>query len=114
MPSSPSAAPGMRFGNFEVLTDSSGKPCLLGGGAFGKTYKARHIFLNRVVALKVLHERFADDPRVRKRFLREAQAAHDLKHPHIAEVMDFGEKDGCLYYAMEFCSGGDLATYLRT
>src|SRR5688500_12627512 len=103
----------MRFGNFEALLDADGKPCLLGGGAFGKTYKARHVFLNRVVALKVLHERFADEPRARKRFLLEAQAAHDLKHPYIAEVIDFGEQEGSLYYAMEFCSGGDLGGYLR-
>ncbi|QIF05068.1 protein kinase [Roseimicrobium sp. ORNL1] len=103
----------MRFGNFEVLTDSSGKNCLLGGGAFGKTYKARHMFLKRIVALKVLHDRYANEPRARERFLREAQAAHELKHPHIAEVLDFGEADGSLYYAMEFCSGGDLEHYTK-
>ncbi|RBP42625.1 serine/threonine protein kinase [Roseimicrobium gellanilyticum] len=103
----------MRFGNFEVLTDSNGKNCLLGGGAFGKTYKARHIFLKRIVALKVLHDRYANDARARERFLREAQAAHELKHPHIAEVLDFGEADGSLYYAMEFCSGGDLEHYTK-
>lgn len=103
----------MRFGNFEVLTDSSGKNSLLGGGAFGKTYKARHLFLKRIVALKVLHDRYANDPRARERFLREAQAAHELKHQNIAEVLDFGESDGSLYYAMEFCSGGDLEHYIR-
>lgn len=103
----------MRFGNFEVLTDSNGKNCLLGGGAFGKTYKARHLFLKRIVALKVLHDRYANEPRARERFLREAQAAHELKHPNIAEVLDFGEADGSLYYAMEFCSGGDLEHYTK-
>ena len=103
----------MRFGNFEVLTDADGRNCQLGGGAFGKTYKARHLFLKRVVALKVLHDRYANDLRARERFLREAQAAHDLKHPHIAEVLDFGESEGCLYYAMEFCSGGDLEQYIK-
>ncbi len=103
----------MRFGNFEVLTDPNGKNSLLGGGAFGKTYKARHLFLKKIVALKVLHDRYADDERARERFLREAQAAHELRHPHIAEVLDFGESSGSLYYAMEFCSGGDLEQYLK-
>ncbi|MEZ0275207.1 MAG: hypothetical protein ACAH88_09905, partial [Roseimicrobium sp.] len=72
MPPSLPPALGMRFGNFEVLTDSNGKNCLLGGGAFGKTYKARHVFLKRIVALKVLHDRYANDTRARERFLREA------------------------------------------
>ena len=104
----------IRFGNYEVINDANGEPCKLGGGAFGKTYKAHHKYLNqKEVALKVLHDRHADDSNIRERFLREAKAAHLLKHPHIAEVLDFGEESGSLYYAMEFCSGGNLDLYIK-
>ncbi|HEX8296592.1 MAG TPA: hypothetical protein VF593_09850, partial [Chthoniobacteraceae bacterium] len=43
----------LRFGSFEILRDDAGKPCLLGKGAFGRTYKARHVFLDRAVAREI-------------------------------------------------------------
>ena len=97
-----------RFGNFEVLTLPDGGLHLLGGGGFGKTYKARHVFLNQVVALKVINDRFLHDLSAKERFLREAQVVHQLRHPHIAHVLDFGEVKTSLYYAMEYCGGGNL------
>ena len=97
-----------RFGNFEVLTNPEGGPFLLGGGGFGKTYKARHVYLNQVVALKVINDRLLHDAAAKERFLREAQVVHQLRHPHIAHVLDFGEVKHSLYYAMEFCGGGTL------
>ena len=101
------------FGNFEILRDPAGSPLHLGRGTFGRTYQARHRYLETIVALKIISERFARDAGVRQRFLTEAKAAAKLSHPHIARLFDFGEKDGVLFYAMEFCAGGDLADYVK-
>src|SRR3954467_6697426 len=101
------------FGNFEIQRDAAGAALLLGQGTFGRTYQARHRYLETIVALKIISERFARDATVRQRFLTEAKAAAKLSHPHIARLYDFGEKDGVLFYAMEFCAGGDLADYVK-
>ncbi len=118
-PSAPSSSPTdsfeqrVRFGSFEILRTEDGKQHLLGKGAFGRTYKARHVFLERTVALKIINDKFLADAKARERFLHEARAAAKLSHPHIAQILDFGETDGILYYAMEYCSGGDLADYVK-
>ena len=85
------------FGNFEIQRDASGAPLLLGQGTFGRTYQARHRYLETIVALKIISERFARDATVRDRFLTEAKAAAKLSHPHIARLFDFGEKDGSCF-----------------
>src|SRR5437899_12387738 len=102
----------VRFGNFEVMNDPEGRPVLLGKGTFGRTYQARHCFLDTVVALKIITERYVADAAVRQRFLTEARAVAKLSHPHIARLYDFGEMDGVLHYAMEYCGGGSLADYV--
>jgi serine/threonine protein kinase len=101
------------FGNFEIERDAAGNPVLLGRGTFGRTYRARHRYLEIIVALKIISERFARVPTARERFLTEARAAAKLSHPHIARLYDFGEKQSVLFYAMEFCAGGDLGDYVR-
>src|SRR5262249_7035255 len=55
---------------------------------------------------------YATDAAVRQRFLIEARAVAKLSHPHIARLYDFGEMDGVLHYAMEYCGGGSLADYV--
>jgi serine/threonine protein kinase len=107
-------APGqkVRFGNFEIVNDSEGRPLALGKGTFGRTYQARHCFLDTIVALKIITERYAADAAVRQRFLIEARAVAKLSHPHVARLYDFGEMDGVLHYAMEYCGGGSLADYV--
>ena len=102
----------VRFGNFEVMNDAEGRPVLLGKGTFGRTYQARHCFLDTIVALKIITERYVADATVRQRFLTEARAVAKLSHPHIARLYDFGEMDGVLHYAMEYCGGGSLADYV--
>src|SRR5437867_8645233 len=102
----------VRFGNFEVMNDPEGRPVLLGKGTFGRTYQARHCFLDTIVALKIITERYVADAAVRQRFLTEARAVAKLSHPHIARLYDFGEMDGVLHYAMEYCGGGSLADHV--
>src|ERR1700682_5492114 len=98
----------LHLGNFDLVTDTKGQPVVLGKGTFGRTYKARHRFLDILVALKIINERYATDATVRQRFLVEARAVAKLSHPHIARLYDFGEVGGVLHYAMEYCDGGSL------
>jgi serine/threonine protein kinase len=81
---------------------------LLGEGAMGVVYKARDSVLDRTVAIKVMNESIARQDELRKRFLREAQAAGSFQHPNVVCIHDLGEVDGHLFIAMEFIQGWDL------
>ena len=80
----------------------------LGAGAMGVTYRAQDSVLRRVVALKVIGRSFARHPATRARFLREARAAAQLRHPNVASVFHYGEQDGQCFYAMELVEGETL------
>ena len=81
----------------------------IGEGAMGRVYAARQESLEKDVAIKVLHPHLARDPKVIKRFHREARAASRLSHPNSMQVIDFGaDEDGRLYIAMELLDGPDL------
>src|SRR5262245_6357038 len=86
----------------------------VGEGAMGVVYRALDPVLNRTVAIKVMSDALAREDELRRRFLREAQAAGSLQHPNIVTIYDFGEVEGHLYIAMEFVEGEDLETMLRT
>ncbi len=80
---------------------------LVGRGGMGKVYRARHIQLGRVVAIKVMtHEQ---DERLTARFRDEARAVAKLQHPNVAQLFDTGTADGRPYYSLEFADGGTLA-----
>jgi eukaryotic-like serine/threonine-protein kinase len=64
--------------------------------------------LDRNVALKILHPRFAQDLEFVERFRREASAAAGLQHPNVVNVFDRGEFDGTYYIAMEYVEGASL------
>jgi tRNA A-37 threonylcarbamoyl transferase component Bud32 len=79
----------------------------------GVVYKARHVALDRVVALKTIrHPEYAGAD-ARRRFRTEAEAVARLQHPHITAIYDVGEHEGTLYASLEFCPGGSLADQLR-
>jgi serine/threonine protein kinase len=71
-------------------------------GGMAVVYKAHDLTLNRVVAVKILRENFADDPGFRARFQSEAQAAANLAHPNIVTVYDFGQDGNRSYIVMEY------------
>jgi serine/threonine-protein kinase len=82
---------------------------LLGRGGMSLVYKARHLRLNRFVALKMLISGAYAGPHERARFQREAEAAASLRHARIVQVYDVGDHDGWSYFTMELVEGGTLA-----
>jgi serine/threonine-protein kinase len=87
---------------------------LIGEGAMGRVYEARQLALEKDIAIKVLHKHLANDPKVKKRFHREARAASRLSHPNSLHIIDFGEaKDGTLFIAMELLDGDDLLAVIE-
>jgi serine/threonine-protein kinase len=84
----------------------------LGRGGMGIVFRARHLRLNRLVALKMLLAGAYAGPRERERFQREAEAVAGLRHENIVRVYDVGDHDGRPYFTMEFLEGGSLAQKL--
>lgn len=82
----------------------------LGKGAFGTVWKAIDTRLDRQVALKLAHSNLVESP---ERFLREARATAQLRHPNIVRVLDVGEHEGHLYIVRELVDGQSLTQVLR-
>jgi serine/threonine protein kinase len=103
----------LKYDHFEVEVGADGFPIELGSGAIAITYRARDTVLNSVVALKVIDRRVAKMPGVRSRFLREARAAAQIRHPNVARVTHYGEQDGECFYVMELVEGKTLEARVR-
>jgi serine/threonine protein kinase len=86
---------------------------LIGQGGMGCVFRARQSQLERVVALKILPESLAADPKFAERFTREARALASLNHPHIVTVHDFGRAGEFYYLLMEHVDGVNLREALR-
>ena len=80
----------------------------IGSGGMADVWLAEDTHLQRQVALKVLHSRFAQDREFVERFRREAESAAGLQHPNIVAVFDRGEVDGTYYIAMQYVEGRSL------
>lgn len=87
-----------KIGGYEIISK-------VGEGGLGVVYKARQLSIGRVVALKVLHEKWMGDDEFRKRFLVEARIVGRLSHPNLIQVIDVGRHRNQLYYSMEFVDG---------
>lgn len=97
---------GDTFAGYSVLR-------LLGTGGMGEVYLVQHPRLPRQEALKVLRPEFSQDSSFRERFIREADLASGLRHPHIVGIHDRGEHHGQLWIAMDYIDGTDLTHLLE-
>ena len=87
--------------NYELLEK-------IGTGGMGVIYKARQINLDRIVALKMLHDAHRD----RERFRMEAEAVAGLTHPNIVSVFETGGEQGHLFFTMQYIDGCNLKEYI--
>lgn len=85
----------------------------IGRGGMGIVYSARDLKLKRRVAIKVLPPELAYRDEIRKRFLREAQTAARLSHPHIVPIHTVGDNEGLVYFIMGYVDGESLQARLR-
>src|SRR5262245_8962840 len=86
---------------YEVLDE-------LGRGGMGVVYRARHLKLNRLVALKMILAGEYAEAGARARFRAEAEALARLDHPHIVRIFEVGEAGGRPYVVLEYLDGGTL------
>jgi serine/threonine-protein kinase len=77
----------------------------IGEGGMGEVYLAEQLSMHRTVALKILHQKWAEDEEFRKRFLLEARAAGKLSHTNLIQVFDVGKYQGLYYFSMEYIDG---------
>ncbi|MFO0562089.1 MAG: protein kinase [Polyangiales bacterium] len=83
----------------------------LGEGGMGVVYRARHVLIDRTVALKLIRPDLRGESHLRAWMLREARAANRVDHAHIIDIHDIGEtEEGELYLVMEFLVGTPLST----
>jgi serine/threonine protein kinase len=81
----------------------------LGRGGMGVVYKARHLGLDRIVALKMILVGEYAGAQERARFRSEAETVARLQHPNIVQIHEVGEQGGRAFFSLEFAAGGSLA-----
>jgi|GEM_PF-1618710 len=81
-------------------------------GGMGEVLEARHVILNRTVAIKMPLPHLISGEADRERFLREARAAAQLRHAHICAIHEIGQAGGCPYIVMDFVRGQTLKQWL--
>jgi serine/threonine protein kinase/S1-C subfamily serine protease len=87
---------------------------VLGRGGMSAVYKARHLLMDRFVAIKVLRAELVTDPQSLRRFQLESRAVSVLKHPNVMTVHDFGlTPDGIPYLIMDYLEGKTISEILR-
>jgi len=88
---------------------------LLGSGTSGAVYKARHRYMHKLVAIKIMHLELISDISLLKRFRQEAAAASSLTHPNIINVIDFGlSPEGQAFMIMDYQGGNSLDELIYT
>jgi serine/threonine protein kinase/formylglycine-generating enzyme required for sulfatase activity len=99
----PSYKNGDRIGSFKIIE-------LLGAGGMGEVYLAKDLRLNRNVALKFLT---LMEENANKRFLREAQAAAALEHPHICTIHEIARENSREFIVMQYIEGETLSSLIK-
>lgn len=96
----------LKIAGYEILSK-------IGAGGMGEIYKARQVSVDRIVAIKVLSPRYAQDKEYMHRFIREAKLLAKLDHPYIVKAIDAGQSRNTLYYVMEFVDGATVLKLLK-
>src|SRR3954454_4606229 len=97
---------GMVVGRYAILDR-------LGSGSMGRVYKAHHLMMDRVVALKIIAPEIATNERVVARFQREMKLVGRLDHPNVVRAFDADQINKVLYIVMEYVAGESLGVRLR-
>lgn len=97
---------GLVLGNYKLLYRNA-------SGSFARVYRAATLDDNRVVAVKLLRERWAADPEAVAGFHREARICQKFHHPNIVPILDVGSDRGFHYFTMDFVEGGNLRDFMR-
>ncbi len=98
---------GTQLGNYDVVRR-------MRVGGMGAVYEGRQrTAFGRRVAIKVILGNYVNDREMRRRFAREARTVAQLHHPHVLQLIEFGDEQGILYLVMPFIEGGTLTGYLR-
>ncbi len=96
----------LKFKGYEIIST-------LGEGGLGSVFKARQVSLNRLVALKVLHNQWITDDEFRKRFVLEARIVGKLSHQNLIQVYDVGREADYYYFSMEYVDGRTVEELIR-
>lgn len=97
---------GKQIGSYRIIAQ-------LDSGGFGSVYLAQHIFLSRMVAIKLLHMMHLGSFEARESFLQEARLLEALKHPHILPILDINVYSGFPYLVTEYAPNGSLRDLLK-
>ncbi len=97
---------GRVFGNYRTKSR-------IACGSFGCVYLAHHLWLNRTVAIKLLHTSLFHAPSELQRFLQEARILEQLSHPSIVRILDYGISGDLPYLVLAYASHGSLADLLE-
>jgi hypothetical protein len=105
--SAPAVPPGLRHHPRYRLLE------VLGSGGMGVVYKAEHLVMGRLVALKIINRMLTSDPASVERFRREVRSAARLLHPHIVTAHDAEQAGDAHFLVMEYVEGDNLETLVR-
>ncbi|MEK7865422.1 MAG: protein kinase [Planctomycetota bacterium] len=100
------SVPALQITGYQILSK-------LGQGGMGAVYKAKQVSMDRLVALKLLPARLAQNKSYIDRFYQEARAAGRLNHENIVRAYDVGESSGLHFFSMEFIEGENVQSLLR-
>lgn len=91
----------MNLGKFHIIEE-------VGHGGFGTVYRANDTSLDRIVALKILHQQYLSDQKFIQSFKREARLMARVSHPNVVQIFEVGELENQIYIAMQYFDGGNL------
>lgn len=97
---------GFFYGDYKVLY-------FVGSGSFARVYRAVHRESGKIVALKVLRKRFAEEPLEAQKFVREGEMGATLRHPNIVSIFEVHSERRQYFIVMEFVEGQSLREFVR-